>query len=276
MLHNRCKKILVIIFMGVFILLESCGVFAGTSLKDYRQGLLDQMRKETKISPQVKKGKYKYFIVKSKHFDILIDDTSLKHFNLTRGKELEDLVLRIAFILEEAHEVVNQAFAKSISGRQTIYCMSEAVKGGSGVTVYNTGRVNLSLKRDLMISPLDDFSGGISTLYNAYVRWYLWMVIGPGFHHQDTQRIKDYFIEMGQYASRWKQKLTEKKRNEILRLIDAKHTFLFKKYPQYFKNASINKKTMTCKWCKKEVDVTGKKKGQRILCPHCRNPIFVE
>jgi DNA-directed RNA polymerase subunit RPC12/RpoP len=271
-LVKKYRNIFVII-VGLLIVFMNFDIYADTSLREYRRNLLNEAKKDAKI---VDEGR----ICRSKHFAVYIDIKSLEDFALTEGETLQDLMLRICFIFEEAYQVVGKHLDGFPSGRFKIDLYSRQMydrESGKDVSgTYSRRGIRLPIEGPLMKNPLDDFSDGISQLYYAYARLFLYSMRGPGFYADAATDVSNYFKKIGEETSAWKGSITEEKREKILDSINAEHGSLFREYPEYFKNESAEKKFMTCKWCGKEVDVGGKRKGKRIRCSYCGNPIYVE
>ena len=261
----------IIFIIGLLSL--SFSAYAEGSIREYRTHLLENLRKEAKI---LNKGK----ICKTKHFAVYIDNQSLKDFYIEKGKRLENLMLRICFVFEEAYQVIGENFDRYPSGKfeVTVYSEKEYERiTGEGYNL-SVGRSKLRIpfSRKEFGEPLGDFLSGIEKIYYAYTRVFLYTITGPDFYNRASTEIGKYFQRIGKETSSWLKDISEDERVKIINLIDEEYKFLFKKYPQYFKNKIIERKYIKCKWCGKEVDVTGKRKGERILCPYCHNPIFVE
>lgn len=260
------------VILMVVVLILPVHICLGSSIREYRQNLLNNLKEKSKI---INDGR----ICRTEHFAVYIDSLSLKDLNLERGEGLTDLMLRISYVFEEAYEVVGENFNRYPSGRFTIKILSEqsytrSAGEGYSLTV-GKSKLKIPFSKDEMRDALSDFEDGVSKIYYAYSRVFLYTITGPEFYNKASNEISKYFQKIGEKTSRWTKNLTEGEKKGILNSIDEKNEFLFKKYPQYFKSKSKARKTMKCKWCGKEVDVTGKRKGERILCPHCRSPIFV-
>ena len=112
MLFKKYRNIFVII-VGLLIIFTNFDIYADTSLREYRRNLLNEVKKDAKI---LQGGR----ICRSKHFAIYIDMKSLEDLGLNKGERLQDLMLRICFIFEEAYQVVGKHFDRFLSGRVKI------------------------------------------------------------------------------------------------------------------------------------------------------------
>jgi len=268
------KRLLPLIIAALLIVFMNFNMYGDTPIGEYRKNLLDKVKKDTKI---LEDGK----ICRSKHFAVYIGSPSLKDLGLDKGEELQDLMLRVCFVFEEAYRVVGEQFDRFPSNmrlkvdlRSPEMYRREAGEDSSGL-VSKQGVV-LPISAASMRDPLDDFSEGIPHIYYGYARLFLYTIKGPDFYAESSTEIAKYFEEVGEKTSYWNGQMTGEKRSRVLDSINAEHTSLFKKYPEFFKKKSVDKNFMTCKWCGKDLDITGKRKGKRIMCPHCRNPLYVE
>jgi len=227
------------VILMVVVLILPVHICLGSSIREYRQSLLNNLKEKSKV---INDGR----ICRTEHFAVYIDNLSLKDLNLERGERLTELMLRISYVFEEVYKVVGKNFSRYPSGKFTINILSsqqyrrDAGKGYK-LTV-GKSKLKIAFSQNLMNNPLDDFKQGISNIYYAYSRVFLYTITGPEFYNKASTEISEYFQKIGEKTSRWTKNLTEDEKKGILNSIDEENEFLFKKYPQYFKSKSKAKK----------------------------------
>lgn len=239
-------------------------------LTDHRQQALKKMRDN---SIRIGDGT----IWESKHFRVRILAPSLKNLDLKKDKKLEDLLLRILLICEEAYQEVGRDFNKYPPYKLEIVCKSRKKydmdtdpRSIYGFTLTRNGLI-IPFKAEELMDPLSNFSQGIKSIYGAYTTFVLTQRCGLELNSRIAKDIRDYEASKADKLSGWLNLMTEKQKRESLENFERENEEFLNKYSQYFSSEvlQIFKETMTCKWCGAKIDITDKKEGDDVECPAC-------
>jgi hypothetical protein len=269
------KSIILIIAALVIAAISDFNTSAEDIVRQSRLDILNNMKAATKI--QRNNRRYE-----TEHFNVFIDDQSLESYGVDSEKKLQAVLLRLCYVLEEAHAVVERMTNEETHGEFDIHILAPEIfmkkyQNSEPYYFYFTGSIIwLCLPPEAMDNPLGDFGDNIGSLYRVYMICFIYSKWGLDSLRNDSEEFEEYFGEIGQATSKWNNTLTDNERQQIINEIDRNHTFLFKKYPEVFINKEVNKKYMERKWCHKEIDITGIRKNTRIKCPHCNKTITVE
>ncbi len=239
-------------------------------IKAHRQQLLKEMRES---SLRISDGT----IWESEHFRVRILAGSIKNLDLKKDKKLEDLLLRVLLICEEAYQEVGRDFNKYSPYRLEIVCKSQErydmdtdPRGIYGFTLTRDG-LTIPFKAEELISPLSDFPKGIENIYWAYTTFVLTQRCGVYLNSKTARDIRKYEASKAYKLSVWLNPMSNEQKRENLENLEKENEEFLNKYSRYFSPEvlQIFKETMTCKWCGATIDITDKKEGEDIECPAC-------
>ncbi len=239
-------------------------------IKAHRQQLLKEMRES---SVRIGDGT----LWESKHFRARMLAPSIKNLDLKKDKNLEDLLLRVLLICEEAYQEVGYDFDEYLPYRLEIVCKSRKrydmevdPRGIYGCTLTRNGLI-IPFKPEELMNPLSDFSQGIKSIYNAYTIFVLTQRCGLYLNNRVTSDISNYEISKADKISSWLNPMTEEEKRKNLEDFERENEEFLNKYSRYFSPEvlQIFKETMTCKWCGATIDITDKKEGNNVECPAC-------
>lgn len=245
------------------------------SPKEKRLTILNKMSKHTDIEQDGK-------IYRTEHFNVYIDYKSIDIYGIENEKKLQALMLRICYVLEEAYKTVSSMTNEKTFTNfgVTIYApeifMKEYQRSDPYDYYFTGSEIWVCIPKKVMTDPLGDFGENVGNFYEIYTIMFCYSRWGMDMLRTDALEFADYFKQIGQQTSDWNNTLSKKEKEAIIKEIDIDYTLLFKKYPEIFMYKEVNRKYMRCKWCKKEIDITGMRKNTRIKCPYCRKTITVE
>lgn len=264
--------------VAVVTLSKLClGADGAKGIRSHRQQLLKEMRENC---VRIADGT----IWESKHFRARILAPSIKNLDLKKDKNLEDLLLRILLICEEAYQEVGRDFNKYPPYKLEVVCKSKKrydmdidPRGIYVFTLTGDG-LDIPFIADELMSPLNDFSQGIKSIYVGYTTFILTQRYGLELNSKITKDIGSYEVLKAGKLSDWLNPMTEEQKRKKLEDFEKENEELLNKYSKYFapEVLQIFKETMTCKWCGARIDITDKREGDDIECPACGTYVKVK
>jgi DNA-directed RNA polymerase subunit RPC12/RpoP len=262
----------------LFIILAAISLPAAAdadSPKKKRVAILNEMKKNTDIEQDGQ-------VYRTEHFNVYTDYKSLDLYGIENNKRAQALMLRICYILEEAHKILIAMTNEETFSNFTVTIYAPEIfmkeyQRSDPYDYYFTGSgIWVCVPKEAMTDPLGDFGNNIGNFYEIYTIMFCYSRWGMDMIRTDALEFSNYFGQIGQQTSGWSNTLSKQEKEDIIKEIDTDYTFLFKKYPDIFMYKDVNRKYMRCKWCKKEIDITGMRKNTRIKCPYCHKTITVK
>ncbi|MDP8261366.1 MAG: hypothetical protein P9M01_03350 [Candidatus Kappaea frigidicola] len=270
------KKIIIPI-IAAFIIVAICSytVFADDAIKQNRLSILNEMKKNTSVRQESR-------VYRTEHFNVFTDKESIERYSISNDKKFEAAMLRICYMLEEAYSILQNMTSEEVHGKfdvgiynPEIY-MKQYNSKDPYFTYYNGSQARICVPRESFLDPVSNFEDDIGSIYRIFALMFRYARWGRSMGDNDAYEFSSYFGEVGQATSKWNNTLTDEEKLQIIDEIDINYIFLFKKYPDIFDYKEVNRVYMQCPWCKKKIDVTGKRKASRMKCPQCKKTITVE
>jgi DNA-directed RNA polymerase subunit RPC12/RpoP len=263
-----------VVFLGITILESSQAEDSSIKrLKAHRQALLDNFVKNIEIYSSGR-------MAQSSHFRVRIDLKSQEDLKLSKER-LGLFFQSLLFIFEEAYELVGSDFDYYPSGKFDIQILS---KGEYNLQTDQSGKYILTVSHSGLEMPfttkqarsvLRNFKEETQEIYGAYTRMLTYGGKGPEFHSEEAKELADFEKKRALACSRWLQAVSIEEQKNLIKEFNEENSSFYQRYSSYIRAVDLNKKTMKCKWCGHDMDITGKRKGRRIKCPRCRNFVVI-